>query len=80
MPFGSYKDEKTALKNAIRVYKETQASAIKLEGGKEKAKLVKTLTNEGVIVVGHIGLMPQFVRLDGGYKIKGKNEEQQKSF
>ncbi|PUD20622.1 3-methyl-2-oxobutanoate hydroxymethyltransferase, partial [Helicobacter pylori] len=30
------------------------------------------------IVVGHIGLMPQFVRLDGGYKIKGKNEEQQK--
>ncbi|EQD89138.1 3-methyl-2-oxobutanoate hydroxymethyltransferase [Helicobacter pylori SouthAfrica50] len=80
MPFGSYKDEKTALKNAIKVYKETQASAIKLEGGKEKAKLVKTLTNEGVIVVGHIGLMPQFVRLDGGYKIKGKNEEQQKSF
>ncbi|MCQ2636389.1 3-methyl-2-oxobutanoate hydroxymethyltransferase [Helicobacter pylori] len=78
MPFGSYKDEKTALKNAIRVYKETQASAIKLEGGKEKAKLVKTLTDEGVIVVGHIGLMPQFVRLDGGYKIKGKNEEQQK--
>lgn len=29
-------------------------------------------------MVGHIGLMPQFVRLDGGYKIKGKNEEQQK--
>ncbi|AFI06608.1 3-methyl-2-oxobutanoate hydroxymethyltransferase [Helicobacter cetorum] len=78
MPFGSYKDEKTALKNAIRVYKETKADAIKLEGGKEKASLIKTLTNEGIIVVGHIGLMPQFVRLDGGYKIKGKNEEQKK--
>ncbi len=78
MPFGSYKDEKTALKNAIKVYKETQADAIKLEGGKEKASLIKTLTNEGIIVVGHIGLMPQFVRLDGGYKIKGKNEEQKK--
>ncbi|HID65925.1 MAG TPA: 3-methyl-2-oxobutanoate hydroxymethyltransferase, partial [Aquificaceae bacterium] len=34
--------------------------AIKLEGGKEKAKIIKHLTKNGIAVVGHIGLMPQF--------------------
>jgi len=74
MPFGSYSTKKDALKNALRIYKETKADAIKLEGGKEKADTIKLLTQNGIAVVGHIGLMPQFSRSEGGYKVKGKDE------
>jgi 3-methyl-2-oxobutanoate hydroxymethyltransferase len=74
MPFGSYSTPNKALENAIRVYKETKADAIKLEGGAEKADTVKLLTNNAIAVVGHIGLMPQFSRSEGGYKVKGKDE------
>jgi 3-methyl-2-oxobutanoate hydroxymethyltransferase len=74
MPFGSYVDEPTALKNCIRVYQETQADAVKIEGGSERASIVRTLTQNSIAVMGHIGLMPQFVRSEGGYKVKGKDE------
>ncbi|WP_024786886.1 MULTISPECIES: 3-methyl-2-oxobutanoate hydroxymethyltransferase [unclassified Lebetimonas] len=74
MPFGSYSTPNKALENAIRVYKETKADAVKLEGGAEKADTVKLLTNNAIAVVGHIGLMPQFSRSEGGYKVKGKDE------
>ena len=74
MPFGTYNTSKDALKNAIRIYKETKADAVKLEGGVEKADIVKLLTDNGIAVVGHIGLMPQFSRSEGGYKVKGKDE------
>jgi 3-methyl-2-oxobutanoate hydroxymethyltransferase len=74
MPFGTYSSEDLALKNAIRVYQETNAAAIKIEGGKEKAHIVKYLTDNSIAVMGHIGLLPQFFRGEGGYKIKGKDE------
>ncbi len=79
MPFGSYTTKDRALKNATRVYRETDAQAVKIEGGKERAKIIKTLTNNSIAVVGHIGLMPQFVRSEGGYKVKGKDEDNIKS-
>jgi len=75
MPFGSYMTKDRALQNATRVYRETDAQAVKIEGGKERAKIIKTLTNNSIAVMGHIGLMPQFVRSEGGYKVKGKDEE-----
>ncbi len=75
MPFGSYQNEDDALKNATRVYQETNASAVKIEGGKERANIIETLTHNSIAVVGHIGLMPQFVRSEGGYKVKGKDSE-----
>jgi len=78
MPFGSYTDKKTALKNAIKIYKKTCADAIKIEGGKEKADIIKYLTQNSIAVVAHIGLMPQFSRSEGGYKVKGKNEIEEK--
>lgn len=74
MPFGSYSTPKKALKSAIRVFKETKADAVKLEGGVEKADIVKLLTDNGIAVVGHIGLLPQFSRSEGGYKVRGKDE------
>lgn len=74
MPFGTYVDKKTAFKNARKVFRKTGADAIKIEGGKSKAKIVKHLTDNSIAVVGHIGLMPQNVRSEGGYKVKGKDE------
>ena len=74
MPFGSYTSTEVALKNATRAYQETNAQAIKIEGGKERAYIVEALTQNSIAVLGHIGLMPQFLRSDGGYKIRGKDQ------
>ena len=75
MPFGTYSNKKLALKNAIKVFQKTSADAIKIEGGKEKAKIIKYLTKNSIAVVGHIGLMPQNFRSEGGYKVKGKDAQ-----
>lgn len=76
MPFGSYKDEKSALKNAIKIIKQTSVQALKLEVPLAKVHIIKALANEGIPVMAHIGLMPQFVKFEGGYKIKGKDSAQ----
>ncbi len=75
MPFGTYNNKKEALTNSVKVYKETETDAVKIEGGVERAKIVRHLTDNSIAVVGHIGLMPQFVRSEGGYKVRGKTEE-----
>jgi len=75
MPFGTYTNKEQALANAVRVYRETDAQAIKIEGGREKEEIVKHLTANGIAVITHIGLMPQSVRAEGGYRIQGKSEE-----
>jgi len=75
MPFGSYSTVDDAIHNATRAYQETNAQAIKIEGGKERAHIVKALTQNSIAVLGHIGLMPQFLRSDGGYKIRGKDAD-----
>jgi len=75
MPFGSYTSAELAIANASRAYQETAAQAVKVEGGKERAHIVEALTQNSIAVLGHIGLMPQFLRSDGGYKIRGKDAE-----
>jgi len=79
MPFGSYTTPEIALQNAMEVYRQTQAHAIKIEGGKDRASLIKHLTSNGIAVMGHIGLLPQNVRAEGGYKVKGKTKEAEAS-
>ncbi len=74
MPFGSETDKETALLNAVRVYKETRACYVKIEGGAEKAEIIEHLVKNKIAVIGHIGLMPQVARAEGGYKVKGKSE------
>jgi len=76
MPFGTYLNAEQALLNTARVYSQTNAQAVKIEGGREIASTVKALTSAGIAVVAHIGLMPQHVRADGGYSVKGKSEEE----
>jgi len=74
MPFGTYVTKGRALDNATRIFQETAADAVKIEGGRAKVETVRYLVNNGIAVCGHIGLLPQSVRGEGGYKVKGKTE------
>ena len=55
---------------AARVLKETRATAIKIEGGAEQARRVEALVQAGVPVMAHVGLRPQNVLVDGGYRVQ----------
>ena len=78
MPFGTYINKDEALRNCIEVYKLTKAAAVKIEGGADKADIIKHLTSNSIAVMGHIGLMPQYVRSEGGYKVRGKTHQDEK--
>ncbi len=76
MPVGTYEySPADALKNAQRVIKETGCDCVKMEGGKDLAPTVKYLVDNGVPVMGHVGLMPQSIEKMGGYKIQGRNDD-----
>lgn len=78
LPFGSYETSKEqAFETASRVMRETGAQGIKLEGGAHMAPAVEFLTERGIAVVAHIGLMPQHIATIGGYRYQGTNEEQE---
>jgi 3-methyl-2-oxobutanoate hydroxymethyltransferase len=77
MPFLSYQvSEEQALMNAGRFLKEAGADAVKIEGGRLRAGTVSRLVDNGIPVLGHIGLTPQSVRQMGGYKVQGKLKEE----
>ena len=76
MPFGTYTSKESALQNAIKVFQNTPADCVKIEGGKEKEEVIKHLCDNGIAVCGHIGLLPQSVRSEGGYKVKGKTADE----
>jgi len=79
MPFGSYEgDPETAYQNAARVMKETGAQAIKVESGPTVPETIRYLVQRGVPVLGHVGLRPQAVLVDGSFKAKGKTDEERK--
>ena len=74
MPFGTYENSpEIAFENATRIVQETGCDAVKLEGGVPMASTIDYLTNNNIVVVGHIGLLPQSAHLNGGYKIQ-RNE------
>lgn len=78
MPFGTYQESpEAAFRNAARVMVETGCDAVKLEGGVEMAETVKFLSQRGVPVLGHIGLMPQSVN-QYGFRAQGKTETEAK--
>lgn len=77
MPYGSYEQNpEQALKNAQRIMAETGCDGVKLEGGEELAKTVKTLTGNNIPVMGHVGLLPQSVSTPDGFKVQGREQEQ----
>ena len=61
-----------ALENAGRLVKEGGAHAVKLEGGVRSAAAITAITAADIPVMGHIGMLPQSVREEGGYKVKGR--------
>lgn len=74
MPFGSYQTgRKDALRNAVRVMKESGCNAVKLEGGGEISDTVKAMTDCGIPVMGHLGLTPQSVHKFGGYGVRARS-------
>ncbi|MCE7887620.1 MAG: 3-methyl-2-oxobutanoate hydroxymethyltransferase [Alphaproteobacteria bacterium PRO2] len=76
MPFGTYEENaEQAFRNALRIMKETGCDAVKLEGGQDMAQTIQYLTARNIPVMAHIGLQPQSVLKDGGYKIKGRTSE-----
>ena len=77
MPFGTYVSKDDALKNAIAVFQQTPADALKIEGGEDKAHIIEHLCSNGIAVCGHIGLLPQAFRSEGGYKVKGRTKEEE---
>ncbi|MCK0120672.1 3-methyl-2-oxobutanoate hydroxymethyltransferase [Loktanella sp. F6476L] len=75
MPFGSYEESpQQAFRNAARLMSETNAGAVKLEGGVEMAPTIAFLVKRGIPVMAHIGLTPQSINTLGGYKVQGRGD------
>lgn len=76
MPFGSFQgSDDRVLANALRIFQETGANALKLEGADEVEHITRLLTRTGIPVVGHLGLLPQVSGVLGGYKVQGKTAD-----
>ena len=75
LPYGSYESDAVAATNAKRLI-DSGAHAAKLEGGVVHEAQISAIVSSGLPVVGHIGMLPQSVKLEGGYRIKGKTPEQ----
>jgi len=76
MPFMSYQPSvEVAVQNAGRLIKEGLMDAVKLEGGIEYIDQVSAIITAGIPVMGHIGLKPQSVLIESGYKIQGKTSD-----
>ena len=79
LPFGSYQESpQAAYRISARVLKETGAAGVKLEGGEAMAETVSFLTQRGIPVMGHVGMMPQSVRAYGGFGARGKTKAEAK--
>ena len=77
MPFGSYEgDPQVAYDNAARIMKETGCQAVKVESGPTVPATIEYLVKRGIPVMGHVGLRPQAVLVDGGFKAKGRTEDE----
>lgn len=81
MPFMSYQTSVyDAVVNAGRIMKETEATAVKLEGGKDVCPHIEAIVKASIPVVAHIGLTPQSVNAFGDLKCRAKVKKQRRSF
>jgi len=73
MPYGTYHTgPDDAVRAALRLIKEGGAEAVKLEGGRTRADVIRRLVDEEIPVMAHIGLTPQSVHKLGGFRLQGK--------
>ena len=74
LPFGTYEGPpEVAYANAVRLMQETGAQAVKVESGPTIPPTIAYLVQRGIPVMGHVGLRPQSVLVDGAFKAKGRN-------
>lgn len=77
MPYGSYESSPAlALENARRIMAETGCDGVKLEGGQDMEDTIAQLVQSNIPVMAHIGLQPQSVEKEGGYRVKGKKTDE----
>lgn len=76
MPFGSFQVSlEKAMQNAVRLLQEAEVDAVKLEGGRRAEERIHHMVENGIAVMGHIGLTPQSIRAFGGFRVQGKSVE-----
>lgn len=73
LPFMSYATAGQALESSARLVREAGAEMVKLEGGRKRVEVVRTLVEQDIPVCGHLGLLPQSVHRLGGYRVQGKD-------
>jgi 3-methyl-2-oxobutanoate hydroxymethyltransferase len=76
LPFRSYDTAKAAVANAKRLIA-AGAESVKAEGGRAVLEQVRAIVDSGIPYCGHLGMLPQHVREEGGYHIKGRTEAEQ---
>jgi 3-methyl-2-oxobutanoate hydroxymethyltransferase len=80
LPFGSYEaNQDAAYGAAVRIMKETGAQGVKVESGPTIPATIRFLVDRGIPVMGHVGLRPQAVNLDGGFKAKGRTASERQT-
>ncbi len=72
MPYQSYNTVDRALTNATRFMQDALCDAVKPQGGKSQAHILKALVDAGIPTASHIGLTPHTIAMFGGFKIQGK--------
>lgn len=75
LPYRTYGDAGTAVESARRLMA-AGAEAVKAEGGREILPQVRAMVEGGIPFLGHLGMLPQHVLEEGGYRIKGRDEVQ----
>lgn len=75
MPYQSYNTIDRALMNATRFMQDAGCDAVKPQGGKSQASILKALVDSGIPTASHIGLTPHTIAVLGGFKIQGKTAE-----
>jgi len=70
MPHNTYRNSSEALKNAKKIISKTKCDAVKLEGGSKIINIVKHLIKNKILVIGHLGILPQSQK--GKFRFKGK--------
>jgi 3-methyl-2-oxobutanoate hydroxymethyltransferase len=75
MPYQSYNTIDRALVNASRFMQEAACDAVKPQGGKSQAHILKALVDAGIPTASHIGLTPHTVAMFGGFRIQGRTAE-----
>jgi len=77
LPFGSYeRSPEQAFKSASKVLRKTGCQAVKVEASEGVAESIRFLVSRGIPVMGHVGLRPQALNVEGGFKAKGRTPEE----